>query len=123
VQEELTQREKALVVNDDERKEQRREAVTAADDTGMVAGEELITEAETLLPAADLHAALPNEHPAHATIDSLHTEMQAQKPDVHAIRKHVGTLRTLPELEAIVANWWDDPRTQRLIGDIGRIGL
>jgi hypothetical protein len=28
----------------------RREAVTSADDTGLISGEELITEAETILP-------------------------------------------------------------------------
>jgi hypothetical protein len=33
-----------------ERKSDIREAITAADATGLIAGEELITEAETLLP-------------------------------------------------------------------------
>jgi hypothetical protein len=33
-----------------EKEEDRREAVTSADDTGLIAGEELITEAETRLP-------------------------------------------------------------------------
>jgi len=34
----------------DERKEELREAVVSADATGMIAGEELITQAETMLP-------------------------------------------------------------------------
>ncbi len=34
----------------DERKEELREAVISADATGMIAGEELITQAETMLP-------------------------------------------------------------------------
>lgn len=93
------------------------------DDTGMVAGEKLITEAETLLPVEKLHDALPEEHPAHATIDELHAEVRARKPDPQAIGKHVGALRTLPELEATVANWWDNPATQRFIANISQIGL
>jgi len=34
----------------DERKEELREAVISADATGLIAGEELITQAETMLP-------------------------------------------------------------------------
>ncbi len=36
----------------DERKEELREAVMSADATGLIAGEELITQAETMLPIA-----------------------------------------------------------------------
>ena len=93
------------------------------DDTGMVAGERLITEAETMLPIEELHAALPDEHPAHATIDELHAEIQAPKPNPDAIAQRVGSLRALPELEATVANWWDHPVTQRFISYLGQIGL
>lgn len=108
---------------DDVRKE-----VEGADDTGLIAGEELITQAETLgpllrpgLPHADLHAALPDEHHAHDTIDALHDEINKESPHGPTIEKHVNTLRGLPELEAIVANWWDDPRTQRFVDVLGRI--
>lgn len=108
---------------DDVRKE-----VEDADDTGLIAGEEMITQAETLgpllrpsLPHADLHAALPDEHHAHATIDELHAEINKESPHRPTIEKHVGTLRGLPELEAIVANWWDKPGTQRFIDVLGRI--
>ncbi len=109
-----------------------REAINDADDTGLVAGEELITEAETLLPLVDsrtklpreaLHAALPQGHSAHATIDELHAEIAGASPNRRAIERHVGILRALPELEAIVANWWDDPKTQRFVANLGQIGL
>jgi hypothetical protein len=113
----------------DER-ESRREGVEDADDTGMVADEQRINEAETLLPLAapnlphdELHAALPHEHEAHATIDDLHAEFGRESPSRANIERHVGALRALPELEAIVANWWDDPKTQRFIANIGQIGL
>jgi hypothetical protein len=108
-----------------------REGVEDADATGMVAGEELITTAETMLPLLrpealpreDLHAALPPAHPAHAAIDQLHEEIHSSRPDRAAIERHVGVLRALPELEARIANWWDDPNTQRYVATIDQIGL
>jgi len=113
----------------DERNEIR-DAIEDADDTGLVAGEELITRAETLLPLARpsvpselLHAALPHGHAAHATIDALHAEINRESPSRSAIEKRVGALRALPELESILANWWDDPQTQRFIANLAQIGL
>lgn len=103
-----------------------RDGIVDADATGLVAGEELITQAETilpLLPHGDLHAALPPGHAAHATIDRLHADIQAPTPDRQSIERHVGHLRALPELEATVANWWDDPKTQRFIANLSQIGL
>ncbi len=108
--------------------DERREAIEGADDTGLVAGEELITRAETILPLLrpalprdDLHAALEPGHPAHGTIDELHAYIEGGSPDRHAIEKHVGALRALPEIEAIVVNWWDDPKTQRFIANLAQI--
>ncbi|MGA8534177.1 MAG: hypothetical protein WB615_08740 [Candidatus Tumulicola sp.] len=117
--------------NLEERIDDVREGVTDADATGMIAGEELITQAETLLPLQqhlsapydDLHAALPEGHAGHANIDRLRSEMEAPSPNRAAIERHVHSLRSLPELEAIVANWWDHPNTQRFIWNLNQIGL
>ena len=104
-----------------------RDAITGADATGMVADEEEITAAETLLPLAvprdEMHAALPGAHPAHATIDRLHAEVENPQPNRTEIEGHVAQLRAMPELEAIVANWWDSPATQRFVWSISQIGL
>ncbi|MGC1379652.1 MAG: hypothetical protein WA814_01370 [Candidatus Baltobacteraceae bacterium] len=111
---------------DDDRLNQVRDGVTDADATGMIAGEQLITQAETLLPILpheDLHQALPEEHSAHGTIDDLKAEVERSAPDREAVEKHVSHLRGLPEVEAVIVNWWDDPRTQRFFGDLGQIGL
>ena len=112
-----------------DREQTRREGIEDADDTGLVSGEELITAAETMLPLQPefprerLHAALPHGHEAHAAIDRLHAEIGAAAPNAGAIEGHVHRLRSLPELEATIANWWDDPQTQLFIRDIGQIGL
>lgn len=89
----------------------------------MVAGEELITQAETMLPILQLRQALPPGHKAHATLDALHAEVKKKAPDRKTVEQHVHRLRLLPELEAIIVNWWDDPRVQRIFGDLGQIGV
>jgi hypothetical protein len=111
-----------------DRESERREGITDADDTGLVAGEELITEAETMLPLlslphAHLHAALPPGHAAHATIDDLKKHVERPAPDRNAIEQHVNRLRAVPELEAAVTNWWENPTTQRFISNLNQIGL
>ncbi len=109
-----------------------REGIEDADATGLVAGEELITQAETGLPLLRLreslphkrmHAALPEAHADHATVDALHAELHKPAPNRGSVERHVARLRLLPELEAIVVNWWDDPRVQRFFGDLGQIGV
>ena len=119
-----------LVLEMEDRLDKLRDGIDDADATGLVAGEELITQAQTLLPLArpalprdDLHAALAGDHDAHDTIDRLHAEIAAPKPNRRSIEGHVARLRALPELEAIVTNWWEAPTTQRFIANLGQIGL
>jgi hypothetical protein len=115
-----------------DRFEDMRPGVEDADATGMVAGEELITQAETLLPTLpappevpreQLHAALSPDHDAHAAIDGLHDELQQPQPNRAAIEAHVERLRGLPEVEATIANWWDSPAMQRFMWHVSQIGL
>jgi hypothetical protein len=109
----------------EKRKEDLLKEIIDADDTGMVAEEAFIAQADTwpVVPHAKLHASLPRGHVAHSTIDKLHAEMQASSPDRRAIEKHVSDLGALPELEATIANWWEDPTTQRFIANLSQIGL
>lgn len=112
-------------MSSEDRRENVSEEVTAADDTGMIASEQFVAEAETwpVIPHEDFHAALPAGHPGHATIDELHAELRSPSPDRRKIEEHVGRLRGIPELEATVVSWWEAPRVQRIISDLGQIGL
>ena len=109
----------------EDRLENLRKEVTDADDTGMIAGEELVAQVETrpVVPHENLHSALPSGHPGHATIDRLHAEMRSRSPNRRAIEEHVDRLRGIPELEATIVSWWEKPAVQRFIGDLGQIGL
>lgn len=116
---------------DEQRRDEVREGVDDADDTGLVAGQELITQAETMLPLLgpeplpreEMHAALPDEHDAHDTIDHLHREIESGAPNRSAVGRHVEHLRGFPELEAIVVTWWESPQTQRFFATLGQIGV
>ncbi|HTZ56311.1 MAG TPA: hypothetical protein VMB20_14790 [Candidatus Acidoferrum sp.] len=96
-----------------------REAVEAADSTGMVANQELLAT----FPADALREALPPSHGAHETIDRLKTELGKTAPNPAALEQHVSALRGVRELEAVIANWWDSPITQRIVLDLTQIGL
>ena len=75
------------------------------------------------LPIDRLRAALPPDHDAHARVDALDRELQAEKPSTSAIKEHVAELRKHAPIAAIITNWFDDPRTQTFIDELVRIGL
>jgi hypothetical protein len=75
------------------------------------------------LPYDDLHAAL-GAHPAARTeLDALRAHLDEPAPDPARIRAHVDALRGVHDAEARIANWWDDPETQRWIMTITNAGL
>ncbi len=75
-------------------------------------------------PAYDeLRAALGEDAPAHAHVDALQAELHADEPDRAAVATHAERLRGIPVLEARIANWWDDPNTQRWVKAITDAGL
>lgn len=102
-----------------DKQDERREEVEAADPTGMVANQELLAT----FPAQMLHEALPASHDAHTTIDQLHAELGKAAPSTSTLKQQADTLRSVRELEAVVANWWDSPTTQRVVYDLTQIGL
>lgn len=74
-------------------------------------------------PGDALRAAVPPSHEANESIGGLETELQQPAPRRAALEEHVGALRSVRELEAIIANWWDSPSTQEFVADLTRIGL
>jgi hypothetical protein len=66
-------------------------------------------------PYDALRTAAGDDAATKQTVDALQAEMHAPKPDPAAVRRHVSALRSIPVLEARIANWWDDPDTQRWV--------
>lgn len=74
-------------------------------------------------PYDELRAAVGDDPAASRRVDALHAAMHADEPDPSAVRQHAGVLRGIPVLEARIANWWDDPNTQRWVKALSDAGL
>jgi len=74
------------------------------------------------LPLHELHGAAESDA-ARSDIDALHAELAKERPSAEAIASHVERLRTQPRLVALIANWFDDPRTQTFLADLSSAGL
>lgn len=80
-------------------------------------------EVRASFPGDALRAAIPPSHEAHQSIDGLEAELQQPAPRRGEIEQHVDALKSVRDLEATVANWWDSPSTQEFVADLTRIGL
>jgi hypothetical protein len=75
------------------------------------------------LPYDDLHAALGAHPTAREELAALRAHLDDPAPDPDRIRGHVDALRGVHDAEARIANWWDNPETQRWIMAITNAGL
>ncbi|HEX3548953.1 MAG TPA: hypothetical protein VHT53_01170 [Candidatus Elarobacter sp.] len=74
-------------------------------------------------PYDELRAALGDDAQGATSVDALQAELHADEPNAAAVAQHAGVLRGIPVLEARIANWWDDPNTQRWVKAISDAGL
>lgn len=75
------------------------------------------------LPYEELHAAIGDDASARRELESLREHLDAPQPDPARVRGHVDALRGVRDVEARIANWWDDPSTQRWILFLTDAGL
>jgi hypothetical protein len=75
------------------------------------------------LPYDDLYAAIGEDNAARAELDALRTHLDTPAPDRAKVQGHVDNLRGLHDVEARIANWWDDPKTQLWIKGLTDAGL
>ena len=66
-------------------------------------------------PYEELRSALGDGADGTASVDALQAELHAERPDPAEVQRHASQLRAIPALEARIANWWDDPNTQRWV--------
>jgi hypothetical protein len=67
------------------------------------------------LPYDELHAAIGDDPDARHELDALRAHLAGESPDPALVRGHVDALRGVRDAEARIANWWDDPETQRWV--------
>jgi hypothetical protein len=75
------------------------------------------------LPYDELHAAIGSDAEARASLEALRTHVEHSSPDPSAVQTHVDALRGVRDVEARIANWWDDPKTQLWIKGLTDAGL
>lgn len=74
-------------------------------------------------PVEKLRAAAQGDPRAQAAIDELHGELSSSKPQADRIHAQVESLRKHAPLTTLVANWFEDPRTQAFIQELTAAGL
>jgi hypothetical protein len=74
-------------------------------------------------PYEKLRAAASNDSNAQTRVDALHRELNAERPASSAIREHVAALQKHASLQALIATWFEDPRTQAFIDELTATGL
>jgi hypothetical protein len=74
-------------------------------------------------PYDELRAAAGPDAQAAQSVEALRAELHAPEPDPAKVERHANVLRGIPVLEARIANWWDDPNTQRWVKAITDAGL
>jgi hypothetical protein len=75
------------------------------------------------LPYEDLHAAIGPDEAARAQLDALRAHLERPQPDPAAVQTHVDALRGVRDIEARIAIWWEDPKTQLWIKGLTDAGL
>ena len=74
-------------------------------------------------PYEELEAAAHGDPEAQRHVQALRAQMQSSRPDPDAVREHATRLRGIGDLEARIANWWDDPATQNWVKALTDAGL
>lgn len=74
-------------------------------------------------PYDEFRTALGDHPEGHAALDDLHAGLHAAEPAPAHLAASVERLRTIPVLEAHIANWWDAPRTQNWLKILSDAGL
>jgi hypothetical protein len=75
------------------------------------------------LPYDELKAALGDDAVGKARLDALRAHVDHATPDPAEVQTHVDALRGVRDVEARIANWWDDPKTQIWIKGLTDAGL
>lgn len=74
-------------------------------------------------PYEELRAALGDSADHLTAVDDLHAAMNDAAPRSAQVRASVDRLRTVPVLEARIANWFDSPRVQQWLYALTETGL
>jgi hypothetical protein len=75
------------------------------------------------LPYDELQANIGDDAAARAELDALREHLDHPAPDPARLQGHVDRLKGVRDVEARIANWWDDPNTQVWVKGLTDAGL
>jgi hypothetical protein len=74
-------------------------------------------------PYDELRSVLGEHAEGQAALEDLRAALNEPAPQAGQVTASVERLRTIPVLEARIANWWDAPRTQNWLMILSDAGL
>jgi len=75
------------------------------------------------LPYDQLRARLELDAPANQSLEALRSATTQPEAERSHVEQHVGILRAIPAITAIVENWYEQPATQAWLKTLSDIGL
>ena len=74
-------------------------------------------------PYDQLRNELGDDPAAARALDELQEHLHGSNPQRAIVRRNVDLLRSVRTIEARIANWWDDPRTQQWVKSLSDTGI
>jgi hypothetical protein len=75
------------------------------------------------LPYDELRAGAGDNKQAQQSVDALRSALNEHEAERSHVEQHVGVLRAVPALTALVENWYEQPSTQNWLKTLSDIGL
>jgi hypothetical protein len=74
-------------------------------------------------PYDEMHAHVQHDPQASQSLDALRSATTQPEAERSHVEQHLGILRRIPALTAILENWYEQPATQQWLKTISDIGL
>ena len=75
------------------------------------------------LPYDQLRSHVEENPNARQALDALHATLKDPQAERAAVEQHVGLLRNIPTITAIIENWYDSPATQSWLKTLSDLGF
>jgi len=75
------------------------------------------------LPYDQLRSHVGDDPDARQALDALHATLTDPQAERSNVEQHVGLLRTIPPIAAIIENWYDSPATQSWLKTLSDLGF
>jgi hypothetical protein len=75
------------------------------------------------LPYDQLRTRVGEDPHARQALDALHATLKDPQAERSNVERHVGLLRKIPTIAALIENWYDSPATQSWLKTLSDLGF